>query len=381
MATRFLDTNGLHTLWEQIKSLFLSKDDAQALANSLNSIRENVGLESDLSLPNDFGYTTIVDGVKAKQNALVAGENITISGNTISAANTMYDDTEVKNDIEALNTNKQDKLTAGSNITISGNTISAVNTIYDDTAVKNDIEALNTNKQDKLTAGTNISINGNTISSTYTYNDTSVKNDIANLKTNKQDKLQAGSNITITNNTISAVNTIYDDTAVKTDIANLKTNKQDKLQAGANISISGNTISVDDVFVTKDNAQAIANSIYQLKENVGLESDLSLPADFGYTTIVEGVNSITGKQDKLTAGTNITISNNTISSDVNKWNFGTAITGTSTTAKAFNTGLAKSIVGDVYLNTSNGNAYQCTTAGNSNTAKWVYRYTFGAILG
>ena len=337
MATRFLDTNGLHTLWEQIKSLFLSKDDAQALANSLNSIRENVGLESDLSLPNDFGYTTIVDGVKAKQNALVAGENITISGNTISAANTMYDDTEVKNDIEALNTNKQDKLTAGSNITITNNTISAVNTIYDDTAVKTDIETLNTNKQDKLQAGTNISINGNTISSTYTYDDTAIKNSIST--------------------------------------------KQDKLTAGSNITISGNTISVDDVFVTKDNAQAIANSIYQLKENVGLESDLSLPADFGYTTIVEGVNSITGKQDKLTAGSNITISNNTISSDTNKWTYGTAITGTSTTAKAFNTGLANSIVGDVYLNTSNGNAYQCTTAGNSNTAKWVYRYTFGAILG
>ena len=374
--TRFLDTNGLHILWEQIKSLFISKDDAQALANSLNSIRENVGLESDLSLPNDFGYTTIVDGVKAKQNALVAGENITISGNTISAANTMYDDTAIKNDIEALNTNKQDKLTAGSNITINGNTISSTYT-YNDTAVKTDIANLKSNKQDKLTAGTNISISGNTISSTYTYNDTAIKNSIAG----KQDKLTAGANISISNNTISAVNTIYDDTAVKTDIANLKSNKQDKLQAGSNISISGNIISVDDVFLTKDNAQAIANSIYYLKENVGLENDLSLPSDFEFETIVDGVNSITGKQDKLTAGTNITISNNTISSDTNKWTYGTAITGTSTTAKAFNTGLAKSIVGDVYLNTSNGNAYQCTTAGNSNTAKWVYRYTFGAILG
>ena len=235
MATRFLDTNGLHTLWEQIKSLFLSKDDAQALANSLNSIRENVGLESDLSLPNDFGYTTIVDGVKAKQNALVAGENITISGNTISAANTMYDDTEVKNDIEALNTNKQDKLTAGSNI----------------------------------------SINGNTISSTYTYNDTAVKNDIANLKTNKQDKLQAGSNITI----------------------------------------SGNTINVDDVFLTKEDANSIANSIEKIKQSTGLDKNLNLPENFNYSSIIEGIES---KQEKLTSGNNIIISNdNIISTDNN----------------------------------------------------------------
>ena len=380
MATRFLDTDGLRTLWGQIKSLFLSKDDAQALANSLNSIRENVGLESNLSLPNDFEYDTLVDGVKAKQNALVAGENINIDGNVISATNSEYDDTEIRSEIATLNTNKQDKLQAGSNIKINGNTISSTYT-YNDTTIKNDVATLKSSKQDVLTAGANITISNNTISAVDTiYNDTAVKNDIAALKTGKQDKLVAGTNISINGNTISSTYT-YNDTAIKNSIAG----KQDKLTAGSNISISGNTISVDDVFLTKDDAQALANSIYYLKEDIGLENDLSLPSDFEYDTLVDGIKDIAtlkdSKQDKLTAGANVTISNNTISSDCNKWTYGTAITGTSTTAKVFNTGIAKSIVGDVYLNTANGNAYQCTTAGNSSTAKWVYRYTFGAVLG
>lgn len=52
---------------------------------------------------------------------------------------------------------------------------------------------------------------------------------------------------------------------------------------------------------------------------------------------------------------------------------GNAITGTSTTPTAFpNTGITNAKVGDWYINTSNGNVYQCTVAGNASTAKWVY---------
>lgn len=55
---------------------------------------------------------------------------------------------------------------------------------------------------------------------------------------------------------------------------------------------------------------------------------------------------------------------------------GTAITGTSTTATAFsNSGIAAAKAGDWYINTSNGNVYQCTVAGNASTAKWVYKGT------
>ena len=56
-----------------------------------------------------------------------------------------------------------------------------------------------------------------------------------------------------------------------------------------------------------------------------------------------------------------------------RWNTGTAITGTSTTATVFSgTGITDSLVNDMYLNTSTGNTYRCTVAGNASTAKWVY---------
>lgn len=55
---------------------------------------------------------------------------------------------------------------------------------------------------------------------------------------------------------------------------------------------------------------------------------------------------------------------------------GTAITGTSTTATAFsNSGIAAAKVGDWYINTNNGNVYQCTVAGNAAIAKWAYKCT------
>ncbi len=62
-----------------------------------------------------------------------------------------------------------------------------------------------------------------------------------------------------------------------------------------------------------------------------------------------------------------------------RWSTGTAITGTSTTATVFSSsGITDALVNDMYLNTSTGNVYRCTTAGNASTAKWVYT---GSIKG
>ena len=99
---------------------------------------------------------------------------------------------------------KQDKLIAGDNIDITGDTISAVDTVYDDSGIKADIAT----KQDKLVAGDNINIDPvtNTISGTAQYDDTQIKADVAK----KQDKLIVGENIQIDDatNTISATDTI-----------------------------------------------------------------------------------------------------------------------------------------------------------------------------
>lgn len=60
------------------------------------------------------------------------------------------------------------------------------------------------------------------------------------------------------------------------------------------------------------------------------------------------------------------------------WTTGTACTGTSSTGTVFATGITSALVGDMYLNTSTGYVYKCTTAGNASTAKWTY---VGSIKG
>lgn len=52
---------------------------------------------------------------------------------------------------------------------------------------------------------------------------------------------------------------------------------------------------------------------------------------------------------------------------------GTGVTGTSATGTTFsNSGVSSALVNDIYLNTSTGNMYKCTTAGAASVAKWAY---------
>jgi len=62
-----------------------------------------------------------------------------------------------------------------------------------------------------------------------------------------------------------------------------------------------------------------------------------------------------------------------------RWNTGTKITGTSTTATVFSdSGITDALVNDMYLNTSTSAVYRCTVAGAASAAKWVY---VGSIKG
>ena len=62
-----------------------------------------------------------------------------------------------------------------------------------------------------------------------------------------------------------------------------------------------------------------------------------------------------------------------------QWYSGTAITGTNATGTVFSgSGVTSALVNDMYLNTSTGAVYKCTTAGNAATAKWAYA---GSIKG
>lgn len=59
--------------------------------------------------------------------------------------------------------------------------------------------------------------------------------------------------------------------------------------------------------------------------------------------------------------------------DVPTWYTGTAITGTSTTPTTFSgSGISNATAGDMYLNTSTNNTYQCTLGGAPSVALWKY---------
>ncbi len=61
------------------------------------------------------------------------------------------------------------------------------------------------------------------------------------------------------------------------------------------------------------------------------------------------------------------------------WYKGTAMSGTVTTTGYYYYSACPQVkVGDTYLNTSNGNIYECTTAGSGQAAKWTYK---GCIKG
>lgn len=65
-----------------------------------------------------------------------------------------------------------------------------------------------------------------------------------------------------------------------------------------------------------------------------------------------------------------------------KWTVGAAVTGTSDTAAVFNgSGIVDAIVNDMYLNSSTGNVYKCTTGGDASVAKWVYAGNIKGVAG
>ena len=397
--------------------------------NAVNKNTENIAANSSAISAN----AEAISGLEtSKQDTLTAGANITISNGVISAVGgASYDDTKVKADIAAnsaaiaansssisanteaisgLETSKQDALTAGDNITISpeGVISAVVGESYDDTEIRAEISdvknsvntntsaisanteaiaGLETSKQNKLTAGDNITISPDGLISAKDelYDDTEIRAELSDVKnsvntntssisanaeaisgleTSKQNKLTAGDNITISpEGVISAVvGESYDDTEIRSmisantasieanssdisanteEIARLKTSKQNKLSAGANISISADNVissamyddtsirsQIDNISARVDsNSDSIvtnANNIASLRGSIMTKQD-ELTAGANITISENNVisaasyndtelrNLIANKQDRLTAGANITIENNVIS--------------------------------------------------------------------
>ncbi len=282
------------------------------------------GTPADLSL-----YSTTEQMNTAIANAI----------NALSAIYAAKTDVYTKEQVNTALTGKQNKLTAGANITIDGDTISA--TPYDDAAITAAIAA----KADKAT-----SLAGYGIDDAYTKEQVDAKirdsgtfdadqyytkTETNNALADKQNKLTAGAHITIDDDTISAES--YDDTAVRalinTNATNITANKNAIDANTANITTNTTNITANTAAISANttaieaNTTAISNKADKATTlagyNIGdaytkaeVDAKITQSGTFDadqYYTKTETNTALAGKQDKLTAGTNITIDGNTIS--------------------------------------------------------------------
>ena len=209
----------------------------------------------------------------------------------------------------------QGKLTAGDNITITGNEISAVPTDLSDYAKKEDVydkDAADAKFQELLHAGDNIVIDTttNTISAEQPDVSGFAKATSVYLKTEAdvkfQDKLTAGSNITIdANNEISATQPDLTPYALSADVYD-KTAADAKFQeiihAGDNIVIdtTTNTISAEQPDLTD---YVKTTSVY-LKSEADIKFQESLSAGYGIDATDLATNQVSVKVDGTTVGFN-----------------------------------------------------------------------------
>lgn len=96
---------------------------------------------------------------------------------------------------------------------------------------------------------------------------------------------------------------------------------------------------------------------------------------YTYITDLSGATGMTGPQGQKgdTGAKGATGDKGATGTRGSRWDAGTAITGTSTTATVFpGSGITDALVNDMYLNTSTGCTYRCTVSGAASAAKWVY---------
>ena len=181
----------------------------------------------------------------------------------------------------------QEKLTAGDNITIIDNVISASG-----------------GGGGGYSAGTYISILNNVIDVKSSLISTINGKADSSALNGKQDKLTAGSYIDISNNVIGVAPSLITTINGKADSSDLN-GKQDKLTAGSNINISEQNV-----------ISASSGTTYTAGTYIDITSDVIDVKSSLISTINGKADSsaLNGKQDKLTAGTGITIdANNVIS--------------------------------------------------------------------
>lgn len=322
---------------------------------------------------DDTELRNLIAGLQSsKQDKLTAGDNITITGNVISATGESYDDTELRTLIAGLQASKQDTLTAGTNISIVDNVISSTIEEYDDTEVRSLISGLQSSKQNTLVSGTNIKtindqsllgsgnivIQGGTGVSDYTQltnkpsiNGTVLVGDLDLSDLNIQDKLSttnllspyyvnqdAGRMFVSQTQLDEIATTFYDhDGRISTLADNLGvvSGKLDVVEGNvdqcfADMATMGNDLisrinAKQDTLVSGTNIKTINNQSLLGSGNIDIQggggttdyTDLTnKPQIAGITLTGNKTLANLGIQAVLTAGSNITITNNTISAAV-----------------------------------------------------------------
>ena len=309
---------------------------------------------------NEISVDTSVVATKSdlsgKQDTLTAGSNITISNNVISATDTTY--------------------TAGTGIDITGDVISADTSVL---ATQNDLSG----KQDTLTAGSNITIQNNVISASA---DPQVQANWAESDTESVSYIQNKPDLSIYAETANlatvATTGDYDDLTNKPTIPSFDSTQMAAINSGVNSTkvgdydnhIADTTIhvtaadktnwngkqdAISDLPTIRSGAQAGSTAVQPgdlaTVASTGDYDDLSnkptIPAaqvnsDWNASSGVAQIlnkpdlsvyatqNDLAGKQDTLTAGSNISISNNVISATDTTYSAGTGIDITGTTISA-----------------------------------------------
>ena len=111
----YLDEDGLLFYTQKLKALLDQKTDVATTTEIQGLITALQNNKVDKVTGKGLSTNDLTDELKAtydaKQDALTAGDNIDITNGVISATDTIYDDTEVKADISALESGKVDKVT------------------------------------------------------------------------------------------------------------------------------------------------------------------------------------------------------------------------------------------------------------------------------
>lgn len=287
------------------------QSDWNTVDDSLDSFIRN---KPDLSI---FATRTELDGrLQGKQDKLTAGNNITIDANNVISATAdpqvqadwAQDDSSavdyIKNRPQNL-VQDPDYVHTDNNFTNADKTKLAGIEAGAEVNVKPDWDAVAGSDAEILNKPQNLVQDANYVHTDNNYT-TADKNKLAGIEAGAEANVQADWN-TVDNSLDSFIRnkpdlSVY---ATKSEVASDLAGKQDTLTAGSNISIVNNVISATaSPQQQADWAQDDSSAVDYIKNR----PDLSV-----YATKSEVTSGLAGKQDTLTAGSNITIVGNTIS--------------------------------------------------------------------